>query len=82
MAAYKYYSENDVLDIIDLCLYIPSIVIKTYGERNVRREIVKKFKAIKCTKNEARKNFLKIISDKDVFMALTFYSSLYFDDDD
>lgn len=68
--------------MIDLYLYVPSILIKTQGERNIKKEIVKKFKAIKCTKSEARKNFLKLISDKDVFMALIFYSSLYFDDDD
>jgi hypothetical protein len=43
---------------------------------------VKKFNSIKCTKSEARKKFLKMISDKDVFMALTFYGRLYFDDDD
>ena len=62
MAAYKYYSENDALDITDIFQYLPSFLIKQCGERSIRREIVKKFKAIKCTKSEARKKFLKIIS--------------------
>jgi hypothetical protein len=61
MAAYKYYAENDGIGMTDLALYIPKTYLTYYGEKFWAKQLALRLRNIKCTKREARRQFLRAI---------------------
>lgn len=78
LAAYKYYSENDIVDLSDISLYFPFKHLEFFGKNYCAEILASRLKDINCTKKEARRQFLRELKRKDCFMAHIFTASVFY----
>ena len=78
LAAYKYYAENDSVDLADMSLYFPYKHLEYFGEKYCAELLVHRLKDVNCTKKEARRQFLRELKRKDCFMAHIFSATVFY----